>query len=40
MPMLFFGWEGGFVFSIVGALAAYVAVAWFTSRRPQVATAD
>jgi SSS family transporter len=40
MPMLFFGWEGGFVFSIVGALAAYVAVAWFTSRRPQIATAD
>lgn len=40
MPMFFFGWEGGFVFSIVGALAAYVAVAWFTSRRPQIATAD
>lgn len=32
--------EGGFVFAVLGALAAYVAVAWFTSRRPQVATAD
>lgn len=35
MPMLFFGWEGGFVFSVAGALAAYVLVALATApKRP------
>lgn len=40
LPPILSGWEGGFVFSVAGALAAYVLVASFTSRRSQVATAD
>lgn len=40
LPAIWTGYEGGFVFSVLGALAAYLAVAWFTSRKPQVATAD
>jgi Na+/proline symporter len=40
LPAILTGYEGGFVFSVLGALAAYILVAWFTSRRPQMATAD
>jgi SSS family transporter len=40
LPAIWQGYEGGFVVSVLGALAAYVFVAWFTSRRPAPATAD
>lgn len=40
LPAIFTGYEGGFVFSVLGAFVAYVVVAWFGQRRPAVATAD
>ncbi len=33
LPAILLGWEGGFVFSVLGALAAYILVAYATSRR-------
>ena len=39
LPAIWQGYEGSFFFSVLGALAAYVFVAWFTSRKPAVATA-
>jgi len=33
LPAIFIGYEGGFVFAVLGALAAYILVAYATSRR-------
>jgi hypothetical protein len=40
LPWYFHEIEGGYVFAVLAALIAYVAVAWFTLRRRVVAVAD
>jgi Na+/proline symporter len=40
IPAIWQGYEGSFLFSVLGALVAYISVAWFTSRRMAVAAAD
>lgn len=40
LPEIWHGYEGSYVFAVLGALAAYIATAYFTSRRPAAVAAD